>query len=311
MNTLTTKNIFSVYIDSVLLESASKFNRQQFVDRLHKKSEVFRDALLDLATRIDMNEKDQADAIDELFDAAQKNIFDFIESYKDEITTSKNSGEYTNQALVDDINSAFSSYLGKVAFLSGPDQWKMTFPSSSNFYPQNRPQQPTQQSTAQQSQPTPPAQAFNPQAQNSTQQPTQQSTAQQSQPTPPAQAQNSTQQPFTPTKNVPGAVPLNPSLPVSQQQVNPFTGLPIVPIGSNKQPGGGWNPFANAFKAGPGSTAKYVPKSGPLAGTQQPVYPTRQQAYDQKEAGQSPLANTGNVLADFNRRRAYLSGRGY
>jgi hypothetical protein len=287
MNTLTTKNIFSVYIDSVLLEAASKFNRQQFVDRLHKKSEVFRDALLDLATRIDMNEKDQADAIDELFDAAQKNIFDFIESYKDEITTSKNSGEYTNQALVDDINSAFSSYLGKVAFLSGPDQWRMTFPSSSNFYPQNRPQQPTQQSTAQQSQPTPPAQAFNP------------------------PAQNSTQQPFTPTKNVPGAVPLNPSLPVSQQQVNPFTGLPIVPIGSNKQPGGGWNPFANAFKAGPGSTAKYVPKSGPLAGTQQPVYPTRQQAYDQKEAGQSPLANTGNVLADFNRRRAYLSGRGY
>lgn len=290
MNTLTNKNIFSVYRDSVLLEAASKFNRQQFVDKLHKKSEIFRDALLDVATRIDMNERDQMDAIDELFDAAQKNITDFIVSNKDEIEAARNSGEYTNQALVDDINSAFTAYLGKVASLSGPDQWKMQFPSSSNFYPQNRSQQPTQtaqQPTQQQSQPTPTAQAFNP------------------------QTQNSTQQPLTPTRNVPGAVPLNPSQPLSQQQVNPFTGQPVVPGSQQQTQGAGWNPFANAFKAGPGSAASYVPKSGPLAGTQQPVYPTRQQAYDQKEAGQSPLANTGNVLADFNRRRAYLSGRGY
>ena len=113
------------------------------------------------------------------------------------------------------------------------------------------------------------------------------------------------------SKSVPGAVPLNPNQPPSQQQINPFTGQPVNTTQNNQQASPGWNPFGNAFKAGPGNTATYVPKSGPLVGTQQPVYPSRAQAYAQKEAGQEPLANTGNVLADFNRRRAYLSVRGY
>ena len=282
MNTKTSKDIFSVYRSNVLLEATSKFNRQQFLDKLNKKAGIFRDTLMDIATRIDMTEKDQMDAIDEVFDAAQKNIFDFITSYKDEINDAQNNNEYTTQALVDDINSSFN-FLGKVAHLDGPGNWRMQFPSSSNFYPKNNTQQ--SQQTAQQ--PAPTAQAF----------------------TPPAQ--NSTQQPLTPSRNVPGAVPLNPSQPLSNQQLNPFTGQPVVPGQNQQSQNVGWNPFANSFKPGPGSAATYVPKSGPLAGTQQPVYPSREQAYAQKEAGQSPLANTGNVLADFNRRRAYLSGRGY
>jgi len=288
MNTAASKTIYSVYKEYVLTEAARNFDRQQFVDKLSKKSEIFKDTLMDIATRIDMNEKDQADAIDEVFDAAQENINQFIVGYKSEIENAIKTNQYSTQGLVDDLNSAFSSYLGKVASLNGPDQWRLQFPSSSNYYPQSKTQQqPNTQPPVQQ--PAPPAQAFTPPQQNSTQTP----------------------QPLTPSKNVPGAVPLNPSQPLSQQQVNPFTGQPVVPGQNTQNQNAGWNPFANSFKPGPGSAATYVPKSGPLAGTQQPVYPTRDQAYAQKEAGQAPLANTGNVMADFNRRRAYLSGRGY
>lgn len=294
MNTVTSRDIFSVYKNRVLLEANKEFNRQQFADKLNKKAEVFRDALLDVATRIDMSEEDQKEAIDEIFDAAQTNIVEYIQKHQSEMEQATIEGKYSTQGLVDDLNTAFGGFLGRVAYMQGPGQWRVDFPSSSKFYPPyNNPQQTAQQTSPAapipQQQPQP-AQAF----------------------TPPAQ--NSTQQPLTPTRNVPTAVPLNPAQPLSTQQVNPFTGQPVVP-GKNQQSqnsqGAGWNPFANSFKPGPGNSATYVPKSGPLAGTQQPVYPTRAQAYAQKEAGQSPLANTGSVLADFNRRRAYLSGRGY
>ena len=304
MNTSTSKTIYSLYKEHVLSEAANVFDRQKFLEKLSKKSEIFRDTLLDVATRIDMSEKDQADAIDELFVAAQENINEFIVGYKKEIESAFKDNQYSTQGLVDDLNTTFSSYLGKVAKINGPNEWKLQFPSPSNYYPQNKSQQqantpPTTQQpappTTQQpappttQQPAPPAQAFNPPVQNSTQ----------------------TTQPLTPSRNVPGAVPLNPSQPLSQQQLNPFTGQPMTPAQNTQNQSINLNPFANTFKPGPGSAATYAPKSGPLTGTQQPVYPTRNQAYAQKEAGQAPLANTGNVLADFNRRRAYLSGRGY
>lgn len=288
MNTSTSKTIYSLYREHVLTEAANNFDRQKFMEKLSKKSEIFRDTLMDIATKIDMTEKDQAEAIDEVFVAAQENINQFIVGYKSEIENAIKNNQYSTQGLVDDLNTAFSSYLGKVAKINGPNEWKLQFPSPSNYYPQNKTQQqastpPTTQQSA------PPAQAFNPTAQNSTQAP----------------------QPLTPSKNVPGAVPLTPSQPLSQQQLNPFTGQPMTPAQNTQNQSINLNPFANTFKPGPGSAATYAPKSGPLTGTQQPVYPTRNQAYAQKEAGQAPLANTGNVLADFNRRRAYLSGRGY